>query len=135
MERFQREMNRVMDRYTPTSTAGFPPLNVWANEEHALLTAEIPGVEADDLEISIVGDTITLSGERLLAETGEDVRYHRHERWHGSFSRTMQLPFRIDVDGVEAQFRNGVLEVTLPRAAEDKPKKISVGGDGADGSE
>jgi HSP20 family protein len=69
---------------------------------------------------------VTVSGERTLPHDGDDVKYHRHERWHGSFSRTMQMPFRIDPESVEATYRNGVLGVTLPRAEEDKPRQISV---------
>lgn len=89
--------------------------------------AELPGVEAEELDVSIVGDSVTLSGERRTEQADDgDVRYHRQERWQGNFSRTMQLPFRIDAENVEANFRHGVLEVRLPRAAEDRPKKISV---------
>ncbi|HSM58989.1 MAG TPA: Hsp20/alpha crystallin family protein [Candidatus Sulfomarinibacteraceae bacterium] len=129
-DRLQREMNRIFDSYTPSGSATFPPLNVWADEERVLLTAELPGVDPDDLDISIVGETLTLSGERPL-EQGNDVKYHRRERWHGNFSRTMEMPFRIDSENVEASFRNGILEIVLPRAAEDKPRRISVSAQGA----
>jgi HSP20 family protein len=127
MSRLQREMNQLMDTFGQDRRNGFPPLNVWANQEKAIVTAELPGVAADDLEISVVGESVTLSGNRPLPETGEDVTWHRHERWHGEFSRTLQMPFRIDVESVDATFKNGVLHVTLPRAAEDRPKRISVG--------
>lgn len=124
-DRLQREMNRIMDNYTPSTAAAFPALNVWAGEERVLVTAELPGVDPDGLDISIVGDTLTLSGERPL-EQENNVKYHRRERWHGNFSRTMQMPFRIDAQNVEANFRNGVLEIYLPRAEEDRPRRISV---------
>ena len=94
-----------------------------------MLTIELPGVDPEDLDISIVSDSLTLSGERPLEQDG-DVKYHRRERWHGSFSRTMQMPFRVDSENVEANFRNGVLEVLLPRAEEDKPRRISVAAQG-----
>lgn len=129
-DRLQREMNRIFDNYTPSSTATFPPLNVWADEERVLLTAELPGVEPDSLDISIVGDTLTLSGERPLQQEN-GVKYHRRERWHGNFSRTMEMPFRVDSEKVEANFQNGILEITLPRAEEDKPRRISVSAQGA----
>lgn len=128
MGRLQREMNQLMDSFQPNGRRGFPALNVWANQDEALVTAELPGVNPDDLDISVVGETVTLSGSRALPETGEDIAWHRHERWHGEFSRTMQLPFRIDADNVDASYHNGVLKVTLPRAQEDRPKRISVGG-------
>ncbi|MDX1686691.1 MAG: Hsp20/alpha crystallin family protein [Candidatus Promineifilaceae bacterium] len=126
MERLQREMNRLMDGVSRPSSRGFPALNVWANEQHALITAEIPGIDVDDLDISIVGDTLTLSGQRSLPQTDDDVQWHRHERWHDDFSRSLQLPFNIDADNVEATYEDGVLRVTLPRAEEDQPRQISV---------
>lgn len=126
MARLQREMNRLIDNMGDGRRGEFPPLNVWANEENAMITAEIPGVDPNDLDISVVGDTLTLSGSRS-PENGEDGHtYHRRERWQGNFSRTLQLPFRIDAEQVDAAFSNGVLQVTLPRAEEDKPHRISI---------
>lgn len=126
MDRLQREMNRLMDGVSRPSSQGFPSLNVWANEEHALVTAEVPGIDADDLDISVVNDTLTLAGRRSLPQTADDIQWHRHERWHGDFSRSLQLPFKIDSDNVEATYEDGVLRVTLPRAQEDQPRQISV---------
>jgi HSP20 family protein len=107
MDRLQREMNRMMGTFAPRGTGNFPPLNMWANEEHVVLTAELPGVDLDSLDISVVGDTITLAGRRELDAGGDEARYHRHERWHGNFTRTMQLPFRIDAEKVDANYRQG----------------------------
>jgi len=127
MDRLQREMNRLMNGVTRSSSSeAFPALNVWANEEHAMIAAEVPGIDVDDLDISIVGDTLTLSGQRSVPQTADDVQWHRHERWHGDFSRSLQLPFKIDSDNVEATYEDGVLRVTLPRAPEDQPRQISV---------
>lgn len=127
MDRLQREMNRVVSNFAPRGSSGFPPLNMWASEHDVVLTAELPGVNPDDLDISVVGDTVTLSGRREPDATGEETRYHRHERWHGAFTRTVQLPFRIDVNQVDANFRKGVLMLTLPRAEEDRPRRIEIG--------
>lgn len=127
MDRLQREMNRIMGSFAPRGAGGFPPLNMWAGEENVVLTAELPGVNPDDLDISVVGDTVTLSGRRNLDASGDDVRYHRHERWHGDFTRTLQLPFRVDVENVDAAFKKGVLMLTLPRAEEDRPRRIAIG--------
>jgi HSP20 family protein len=80
----------------------------------------------DDLEITVLGETLTLSGSRNAVEVEEDVTYHRRERGQGAFTRTVELPFRVDGDHVEAKFRNGVLHVTLPRIEEEKPRKIAV---------
>src|SRR5690606_31893910 len=96
-------------------------------EADVVLTAELPGVNPDDLDVSVVGDTVTLSGRREPDASDDDARYHRRERWHGDFTRTLQLPFRIDVENVDATFKKGVLMLTLPRADEDRPRRIEIG--------
>jgi HSP20 family protein len=128
MERIQRDMNRILSSYQRGvhSAPGFPAINIWTGEDGAILMAEIPGVSPDELDISVVGDTLTLQGERKRPEIGENAQYHRQERGYGRFSRTMQLPFPIEVDKVEAAIERGVLKMTLPRAEADRPKRISV---------
>jgi HSP20 family protein len=106
--------------------ASYPPLNIWSNEEGLVITAEVPGISPDEIEISVVGETLTLSGERKAEELDEGTRYHRQERGSGKFSRTVQLPFPVDVDEVNALFVDGVLEIKLPRTEADKPRKIAV---------
>jgi HSP20 family protein len=128
MERIQRDMNRILTSYQRgvQSAPGFPAVNIWTGEDGALLTAEVPGVVPDELDISVVGDTLTLQGERKRPEIGENAQYHRQERGYGRFSRSVQLPFPIEVDKVEASVERGVLKMSLPRAEADKPKRISV---------
>jgi HSP20 family protein len=101
-------------------------MNIWSNEEGAVITAELPGVDAENIDISVVGDTLTLSGSRQSDELEEGEKYHRRERRSGKFSRTFQLPFRIETDRIEANFEKGLLHVSVPRSEADKPKKISV---------
>jgi HSP20 family protein len=108
------------------SAPSFPALNIWSNEDELIITAEVPGINPEDLDISVVGDNLTLKGERKAEEMDENARYHRQERGYGSFSRTVQLPFPVDIDKVDANFTNGVLEITMPRAEADKPRKIAV---------
>jgi len=91
-----------------------------------VITAEVPGVSADEIDISVVGETLTLSGERKPEDLEGGVRYHRRERGGGRFSRSIELPFRVDADKVEAAYDKGILRVTLPRAEADKPRKITV---------
>lgn len=129
LDRLQREMNRLFERsYSPRlrSAPNFPALNVWTNEDGAIITAELPGVSPEDLDISVIGETLTLSGERKPDLIEEDVRYHRQERGYGKFTRSLELPFRVDATQVEATFDKGVLHLTLPRAEADKPKKIAI---------
>jgi len=130
MERLQHEMNRLFaDSF---SLAGgrtapqYPAINVWTNEDGAVLTAELPGVNVDDIDISVVGDTLTLNGTRQPDKLQEGDKYHRRERNYGKFTRTFQLPFHVETDKVEAIFEKGVLHLSLPRAEVDKPKKIAV---------
>jgi HSP20 family protein len=129
MDRLQREMNRLFEDYYPARVRrapSFPAMNVWSNEEGMIITAEVPGVSPEDIDISVVGDTLTLNGVRKADELGESARYHRQERGYGSFTRSLQLPFTVEVGKVEATFNNGVLKIQLPRAEEDKPRKIAV---------
>lgn len=130
MERLRREMNRLLSdtpsRYRINMAPAYPAMNIWTNEEGAIVTAELPGVKPDDIDVSVISDTLTLSGRRDAPECGEDVRYHRRERGCGSFTRTFQLPFLVDSGKVQAEFEKGVLHITLPRAEADKPKKITV---------
>jgi HSP20 family protein len=125
MDRMQREMNRLLGQ-SRLVAPGFPATNVWSGADSVIVTAEVPGVDPEQLEISVVNETLALSGERNLVELGENEKYHRRERGYGRFSRTIQLPFRVAADQVEASFTNGVLHITLPRAEEDRPKKITV---------
>lgn len=126
LERLQREMNRIVEGADNGARSEFPPLNIWANDENAMITAEIPGLDVNDLDISVVGDTVTLAGSRSEMETDAGHTYHRRERWQGNFSRTIQVPFRINVDDVDATYNNGILRVILPRAEADKPQRISI---------
>lgn len=90
------------------------------------MTAEVPGVEKDQLEISVTGSTFTLSGSRKTPEAESGSPIHRLERFGGEFRRTLDLPFDIESDQVKASLRNGILQVRLPRAERDKPRKIQV---------
>lgn len=130
IEQMQRDMDRLFNRMTrfdrPAIAPEFPAINIWANEEGLVVTAELPGVNTDDIDISVVNETLTLSGIRQPDTLEEGDKYHRRERRHGKFSRTFQLPFAIEADNVEAVFENGVLHVSLPRAEAEKPKKIAV---------
>ncbi len=104
----------------------FPLVNLWVNADEAVLTTEIPGIDAKSVEISVAGKTVILRGSREPEPEAEGKIYHRRERWYGQFSRTIELPFNIESAAVGARFRKGVLQVTLPKAPEDKPRAIKV---------
>lgn len=126
MNRLQREMSHLLGGTSAPITSAFPAMNLYAGDVGVILTAELPGVESDDLDITVLGETLTLSGSRNMGEAEEGVKYHRRERSQGEFTRTVELPFTVDSEGVEAKFNNGVLHVLLPRIEEEKPHKISV---------
>ncbi len=129
MSRMQREMDRLMSAFSPSRNrvvSVFPAVNAWTNDEEEIVTAEIPGVEPSDIDLSLVNDVLTISGERKPVDAPEGMRYHRRERLCGEFSRSIQLAFPVDSNKVTATFENGLLKVVLPRAEADKPRKISV---------
>ncbi len=119
-------MQRALSRWSTPSTIEFPAVNVWVSGDTALVTTEIPGVDANTLDISVVGKSLTLRGSRSAEEITGDESYHRRERWHGQFTKTIELPFTVESGKVEAKFASGILTITLPRAEAEKPRKISV---------
>lgn len=129
MDQLQREMNRL---FSATSTGrvinspNYPAINIWTNEDGQIISAEMPGVQPDDIDIDVTGDALSISGVRNPDDVAKEARYHRRERNYGAFSRTIQLPFMVDTNKVEANFLNGILLITLPRAEADKPKKITI---------
>jgi HSP20 family protein len=130
VERMQREMDRLFagfyGRPRFQTAPSYPAMNVWTNQEGAVITAELPGVNPEDIDISVVGETLTLTGSRQPEALQEGEKYHRRERGYGKFTRTFQLPFLVEANKVEAIFDKGILHISLPRAEADKPKKIAV---------
>jgi len=130
MARLQRDMNELFDmrRWWPEwgRAREFPPMNVATVGDEIHVTAELPGLSLDAIDLSITGDTLTLKGERKPDECREQYTYHRMERTSGTFMRTIRLPDRIDPDKAEARYVNGILTVRIPKAEETKPRKISV---------
>lgn len=119
-------MSRLL-RSGTAETTEYPAVNVWVNGEDAVITTEVPGVRTDDLDISVTGNAVTVQGNRPALEEKEVESYHRHEMWHGNFSKTVQLPFNVDVEKVQASYRNGILQISLPKLEAEKPKKIKIG--------
>jgi len=127
----QNEMNRLFDNFFGTqrrtrNSNVFPALNVYQDSENIYVTAELPGIDVNDIEINVEGDTLHIKGQRKLPETDKNVRYHRRERGSGQFSRTIQLPFPVNAEKVSAEMKLGVLTISLPKADEAKPRKINI---------
>ncbi|HLL88101.1 MAG TPA: Hsp20/alpha crystallin family protein [Tepidisphaeraceae bacterium] len=134
LRRLHDEMGRLAGALAPAAghaaaaaAGGFPAVNVHAGRDGIAVVAELPGVEPGDLEVHAHQDTLTIRGARRPA--AEDGRaYHRRERRGGAFTRTVQLPYRVDPDRVEARLEDGVLRLSLGRPEEDKPRRIEIKG-------
>ena len=129
--RFRREMDKLYDAFAErrgiAPAAGvFPALNLSEDVDNLYVRAELPGVIPEEIEINIKENNLIIKGERKITTEGEKVSYHRREREAGSFRRIISLPTRVDADKVTAACKNGVLTVTLPKAAEAKPRQIEV---------
>lgn len=129
----RRDLDRTFNGYEwpwwtvrqRTRARSFPAVNLWETDEAIYAEAEVPGLRFEDIELLVKGNELTLKGERK-SETQEGVTYHRRERAHGAFSGVIQLPVEIDTDAVEANLVNGVLTITMPKAASVRPRKIEV---------
>jgi HSP20 family protein len=104
----------------------FPLINLSENKDSYVVRAEMPGLKADDLNISVAGNNLSISGERKIASEGQNVRYHRREREGGTFNRVVALPGEVDAGKVEAKHVDGILTVVIPKAEAAKPKQITV---------
>jgi HSP20 family protein len=133
-DQLRREMDALFNRFggAPAQRSRgwrgvFPAVNLYETADVYILTAELPGVEPDDIHVSLEGSTVTLHGERNIDyATQEETSLHRRERQAGSFRRAFELPATIDADKVEAVHRNGILMLRLPKTPEHQPRQISV---------
>jgi HSP20 family protein len=103
-----------------------PTIDLYEDRDHLVLKAELPGMKKEDIEISLHGDVLTLSGERKEDEAFEKAETYRTERFLGEFQRSLTLPVSVDANKVQAAYKDGMLTVTLPKAEEAKPKQIEV---------
>jgi HSP20 family protein len=131
----QGEMNRLFDTFfgrpaTATAPSGermwAPAVDMWETKDNVVLSFEIPGVREKEVSVAITGDLLTVKGDRRFEREVKDESYHRLERVYGKFERSVQLPMAVQSDKVKALYRDGVLEVTLPKAEEVKPKEIKI---------
>lgn len=122
-----REIGRLLNEVADGSTLmrSFPAINVWEDGDRLIAEAEAPGARMDDLEVLVVGDELTIKG-KFGGDVPADHQVLRQERFAGEFSRTLQLPVAIDADKVEATLKDGVLTLSLPKAANARVRKIEV---------
>lgn len=126
---FRDEMNKLFQSFPGRNATGMglvPPLDISETDENILVKVEAPGIEPKDIDISVSGDTLTIKGEKKLEKEEKGKNYHFVERSYGSFSRSVGLPTPVNSDQVKAEYKKGILEITLPKSEKSKAKKIPV---------
>ena len=131
------DWDRLFDRFlddfwTPSGNGGGAslPIEVKETDDALVLQAEIPGMDPKDIDISLTGDVLTISGQKSEEQDEERARYHYTERRYGFFQRSIRLPLPVEPDSVEAESKNGLLMITLRKAESQRPKRIEVKGGG-----
>ncbi|MEP6636505.1 MAG: Hsp20/alpha crystallin family protein [Acidobacteriota bacterium] len=133
----QEEVNRL---FSTNLTRGFgeesigrgawnPSVDIYENKDQIVLEAELPGMNREDFDLTVENNVITLRGERQFEKKDDTDNYHRVERSYGSFTRSFTLPQTVSTEGATAEYRNGVLRVTLPKREEKKARRIEVKGE------
>jgi HSP20 family protein len=108
------------------SSTWTPSVDIFETENELILTAEVPGVEEDNIEIKIEDNTLCLNGERKFEKETKEENYHRIERSYGSFYRSFTIPRNVDQEKIKAEHDNGVLRISMPKKPESKPKTVKV---------
>jgi HSP20 family protein len=129
----QSEMNRALDAYFGQQArpgvmerVWAPTIDIYETKDDLVVTAELAGVKESEIHLSIVGDMLSLRGQRMPEHQVEEENYHRIERWSGSFERHIQLPIPVQSNRVRASYKEGVLEIRLPKIEEVKPQEIKI---------
>jgi HSP20 family protein len=109
-----------------STTAWNPSVDVFENDNEVIFKAEVPGMNAKDIDIKLENNVLTIKGERRFEKEAKEENYHRIEREYGSFSRAFSLPVAVNTEKVTAEYKDGVLRVVLPKKEEIKPKPIKI---------
>ncbi len=130
-DQVRTEMDRLFgglfaERMIPRTKRVYPPVNLYDDDENFYLTAELPGMNSNNLNINVEAENIQIKGEQKIEPEEKNGHYHRRERKGGKFSKKIFLPARISTDKVKADMKNGILKVTMAKAQEMKSKKIQV---------
>jgi HSP20 family protein len=134
VSRLRREIDRLWEdffgpsrrAFEPMAEAWMPAVDVSESGDKVTVKAEIPGMEAKDIEISMAGDTLTIKGVKKAEREEKEENYHLVERSYGSFIRSIRMPSPVDPDKIEANYKSGVVTITCPKKEEVKPKAIDV---------
>ena len=131
LEQLRKEMRRLVEH--PRGTSGqepragvFPLINVTQDRDHLYIRAELPGITADALSITVTDHTLAIAGQRTLPTEEATASYHRREREAGAFSRTLSLPPGVAIENVSARYTDGILTIVVPKAETAKPTQIKI---------
>jgi HSP20 family protein len=129
--RFDDEFESLYDTmarrfFAPELKNWMPAIDIAENNGNIEVRAEIPGVNKEDLKVTVDGDVLSISGERKKETETKDKKFHRIERFYGKFCRTINLPYTVEADKVKASYKDGVLNITLPKPESAKTKEIEV---------
>ncbi len=108
------------------STSWVPPVDIYEDENNIVVKADLPGMDQKDIEVKVENNTLIIKGEKKFEDEEKKENYHRIERFYGAFQRAFTLPDTVDVEKIKANYKNGVLEITVPKKPEKKPKQIKV---------
>jgi HSP20 family protein len=129
----QAELSRAFDSYfgprpraAGTDRTWAPPVDVYETRDDLVVAVELPGVHEKDIRVTMTGDVLSLCGQRGIAAEAREENYHRIERWSGTFERAVKLPIPVQADRIRASYKDGVLEVRLPKLPAAKPREIKV---------
>jgi HSP20 family protein len=129
----QAEINRAFDAYfgvrprtAESERTWAPPIDVYETRDDLVVAVELPGVREKDIHLSMTGDVLSLRGQRGVAVEVQEENYHRIERWSGTFERHVQLPIPVQTEKIRASYRDGVLEIRLPKLEEVRPREIKI---------
>ncbi len=131
-EALRRRMERLFNEFMPEESEDvlqsrwLPVVDVSENKDNYVIHAELPGMKKKDVKITLQDDVLTISGEKKVEREEKDKTYHLVERSYGQFSRSFTLPAKVEADKIKAEFKDGVLNITLPKAPEAKAKEIDI---------
>ena len=120
---FDWDLDRDLDLFGGVSG---PSVDLVENDDTFVVRCDLPGVEKDNLDITVSGNALTIKGEKQDSSEQKDGRYYRRESWSGSFQRTITVPETVDPNAINAEMKNGVLTLTLPKKEDVKPRQITV---------
>jgi len=127
MERLRRDMDGLFSNYGRTAaSATYPLINVYDDKDNMVVTAELPGAAKEKVSITFSDGVLTIAGRQEVPSSVKNMSAVRRERTEGDFEKTITIPTKINQNGINASFSNGILTITLPKAEEAKPKTITI---------